>query len=322
MGRRKAISDVFDFLDNHLHVPGPQLVPYGYFYMSLASYFFRNQNTDYDLLKKYFWYYSFHREDLLSNTTQLSEHIQKMRVAKSGNTFEFGRFLIDRDGLRNTTYSSRGRLSRAILALYANQDPKDWRFPDRSVLTSVYYSLTDQPNLHHIFPLNFCETVLGKRGRAGNSLLNIAYLTQLTNLQISDRNPVEYVKDYAHHRIEIERTHLLPGELFGWALAGSVREDALDTFIDARLDLLLERLRRYLDGIPFEVVDTRSSTKDPSSTPQDVVSHGSQAKEPAALRESLLQIGAEGGSVTIFRERKAGDVWWFHMKTEIGRAHV
>jgi len=170
--------------------------------------------------------------------------------------------------------------------------------------------------LHHIFPLNFCETALGKRGRAGNSLLNIAYLTQLTNLQISDRNPVEYVKDYAQHRVEIERTHLLPCELFSWALAGSLREDALDTFIDARIDLLLERLRRYLDGIPFEVVDTRSTTQDGVLPPQDLVSQGSQGKEPTALRESVLEIGAEGGSVTILRERKAGDVWRFQMKTD------
>jgi hypothetical protein len=145
------------------------------------------------------------------------------------------------------------------LALYANQDPKDWKFPDRSVLTSVYYSLTDQPNLHHIFPLKFCETVLRQRGRACDSLLNIAYLTQLTNLQISDRNPVEYLKEYEQHRAAIERTHLLPDELFVWAQAGSIQEDALDTFIEARLDLLVDRLRGYLGEVPFEVVDTRST---------------------------------------------------------------
>jgi hypothetical protein len=256
---KQALSRVFDFLDNHLHLSGPQLVPYRYFYMSLVSYFFRNQHADYDFLKKYFWYCSFHNEDLLSNTTQLREHIQKLHEAKSGRGFLFTRFLIDRDRLRNTTYSSRGRLSRAILALYANQDPKDWRFLDRSVLSSVYYSLTDQPNLHHIFPSNFCETVLGQRGRAGDSLLNIAYLTQLTNLQISDRNPVEYLREFEQHRVDIELTHLLPSDLFAWALTGNIQDDALDVFIDARLELLVDCLRKYLNGIPFEVVDTRST---------------------------------------------------------------
>jgi hypothetical protein len=51
----KAIRKVFDFLDNHLRLPGPTLVPYRYFYMSLASYFFRNATPDYELLKCYFW---------------------------------------------------------------------------------------------------------------------------------------------------------------------------------------------------------------------------------------------------------------------------
>ena len=35
-------------------------------------------------------------------------------------------------------------------------------------------------------------------------------------------------------------------------------DDALEKFVDARLELVLTRLRKYLDGIPFEVVDTRS----------------------------------------------------------------
>ena len=139
------------------HLPGPSLVPYRYFYMSLASYFFANDAPDYTMLKRYFWYYSFHNEDLLSNTTHLREHIRQLHESRTDKEFAFGRFVIDRERLRSTRYSTRGRLSRAILALYANQSPKDWQHADRSVLTTVYYTLTDHPNLHHIFPLDFCE---------------------------------------------------------------------------------------------------------------------------------------------------------------------
>lgn len=206
-----AVRQTFDFLDNYLHLPGPALVPYRYFYISLGSYFFHNDTPDYDLLKRYFWYFSFHNEDLLSNTTHLRDHIRQLHEARSGHDFGFERFLIDRDRLRRITYSAKGRLSRAILALYANQDPKDWQHPDRSVLTTVYYALTDQPNLHHIFPLDFCEKHLGERGRYADSLLNIAFLTQITNLQISNKNPLEYMKSYIGDEFEpIQRTHLLP----------------------------------------------------------------------------------------------------------------
>jgi len=255
----KALRKVFDFLDNYLRLPGPALVPYRYFYMSLASYFFQDASPDYALLKRYFWYFSFHNEDLLSNTTHLRDHVRRLHEARNGGDFGFDRFLIDRDRLRNATYSSRGRISRAILALYANQDPRDWAHPERSVLTPVYYALTDHPNLHHIFPLDFCEKHLVGNERYADSLMNIAYLTQITNLRISNKNPVEYLQEYLDPRFaDIQRTHMLPEVLAEWARVTEMPGDALGSFIDARVDLVLARLREYLPGISFEIIDSRS----------------------------------------------------------------
>lgn len=226
----------------------------------MASYFFGNQSPDYDLLRRYFWYVSFHNEDLLSNTTHLRDHVRRLCDTKGGGDYGFGRFLIDRDRLRNTTYSSRGRLSRAVLALFANQDPRDWVVPERSVLTPVYYTLTDHPNLHHVFPLDFCRKHLARGCRYADSMLNIAYLTQITNLRISNRNPLEYMKDYVGPRFtDIQRTHLLPDLLAEWAEADAMPEGALEEFLEARLELVLRSLREYLQGIAFDVVDTRST---------------------------------------------------------------
>ena len=263
---KKAIQKVFDFLENHLRLRGPALIPYRYFYMSLASYFFDNDSPDYELLRRYFWYFSFHSEDLLSNTTHLRDHVHRFREAKDGGDFGFERFLIDRDRLRNTTYSSRGRLSRAMLALFANQDPRDWAMPKRSVLASVYYTLTDRPNLHHVFPLDFCEKNLPNSYHYANSLLNIAYLTQITNLHISNRNPLEYMREYVGSCFaDVQRTHLLPDLLVEWARAEIMPEDALEQFVEARLELVLRSLQEYLQGITFELVDTRSGNISPQT---------------------------------------------------------
>ncbi len=212
--------------------------------------------------RRYFWYFSFHNEDLLSNTTHLRDHIRRFQEARVGEDFGFDRFLINKDQLRRTTYSSRGRLSRAMLALFANQDPRDWKSPERPVLADVYYMLTDHPNLHHIFPLDFCEKHLGEsQRRYANSLLNIAYLTQITNLHISNKNPLDYLQDYVGPRFsDIQRTHFLPDLLVEWVGAKDMTEDALNLFVDARLELVLTQLREYLSGIPFEVIDTRSAS--------------------------------------------------------------
>jgi hypothetical protein len=62
------------------------------------------------------------------------------------------------------------------------------------------------------------------------------------------------------HRLfgDIQRTHILPDLMIEWSNAAEMPDDALDRFIDARLDLVLTRLREYLPGVPFEVIDTRS----------------------------------------------------------------
>lgn len=265
----KAVRRTFDFFDNHLRLAGPALIPYRYFYMSISAYFYYNDSPDYDLLKRYFWFYSFHNDDLLSNTSHLRDHVVRLREAQEGG-FDFGRFFIDKQKLRSSSYSSRGRLSRAVLALYANQNPVDWAHPDRPVLTEVYYELTDNPNLHHIFPMDFCEKQLNA-GQLSNSLLNIAYLTQITNLQISNRNPIEYMRDYIGSGYqELQRTHLLPERLGEWVKEEQLPENSLSEFAEDRLDLIIGKLRQALDGIDFDVIDTASSgSANPTNEPLD-----------------------------------------------------
>lgn len=252
----KAIRKAFDFFDNQLRLPGPALIPNRYFYMTIAAYLHENRDPDYGLLKKYFWYYSFHNDDLLTNTSHLRDHVVRLRGTRDGGEFGFGRFLIDKERLRRVNYSNRGRFSRALLALYANQGPIDWALPDRSVLTEVYYELTDNPNLHHVFPLDFCEKQVDD-DQLANSLLNIAYLTQMTNLKISNRNPLDYMRDFLGARFEdIERTHLLPGLLSKWVVEEDLPETALSDFAEGRLNLIVDKLRAELEGLSFDVVDT------------------------------------------------------------------
>lgn len=253
----KSIKKTFDFFDNVLNIKGPNLIPFRYYYMTIASYFYKNKKPDYQFLEKYFWYNSFHNEDLLSNTTQLWEHIAKLQEQKENGLYSFERFLIDKDRLRQSSYSSRGRLSRAILSFYARRIPKDWAIPHRPVLSDVYYILTDKPNLHHIFPLNFIEQNSGLSGVHVNSLMNIAYLTQITNLKISDRNPLEYIKDYDIEGFrEILEEHFISGQILEWSRMDEMPNDAIDQFVEQRITFIIEKLKKKLPEITFDVIDT------------------------------------------------------------------
>lgn len=258
-----AISKMFDFFENHLHIKTPSLIPFRYFYMTLTSYFYANKHPNYEFLKKYFWYYSFHNDDLLSNTTNLFQHIAFLNTEKKNQDYVFDRFLIDKQILRSSTYSSRGRMSRAILSLFSNAHPKDWEHCDREVLVENLFFALDKPNLHHVFPLNseYIKTHQHKNQITSDSLINIVYLTQITNLDISNKNPLEYISDYDRPEFEqIMSTHFLPEKILEWSRAGSMPADALDIFVEDRLNKILDILRNKLSGIAFEVIDTRENT--------------------------------------------------------------
>lgn len=263
-----AMLKTFDFFENHLHIKTPYLIPFRYFYFTITAYFYKNSAPNYDLLKKYFWFNSFHNDDLLSNTTQLGLHIDFLNREKNKQPVKFERFLIDRQKLRSATYSSKGRMSRAILSLYANAQPKDWEHCDRNVLVQNFFFTTDKPNLHHIFPTN-SEYVIKNQHKnkiTSDSLMNIAYLTQITNLDITNRNPLEYIKDYDKPEFEeIMPSHLLPREILGWARAGEMPSNAIDLFIEGRVNDILAELKVKLSGINFDEIDTIDIVEKPSS---------------------------------------------------------
>lgn len=257
---KKAILKTFDFFENHLHIKTPYLIPFRYFYFTITAYFYKNSSPDYSLLKKYFWFNSFHNDDLLSNTTQLAFHIDFLNKDKRSEPVVFERFLIDKQKLRTATYSSKGRMSRAILALYASAQPKDWEHCDREVLVQNFFFTLDKPNLHHIFPTN-SDYVLKNQHKnkiTSDSLMNIAYLTQITNLDITNRNPLEYMKDYDKPEFEaIMSSHLLSGEILDWARSGEFPDNAIDQFIESRVNRILSDLKLKLSGVvTFDEMDT------------------------------------------------------------------
>lgn len=256
---KKAILKTFDFFENTLNLKGPQLIPYRYFYLTISNYFFKNDNPNYDFLKKYFWFHSFHNDDLLSNTGDINTHINLLNSEKHENEIKFDRFLLNKAILRNASYSSKGRISRAILALYSSKQPKDWKFTDRNVIADNFFFSTDKPNLHHIFPTNYISNNRENNLLDNNSLMNIAYLTQITNLEISDKNPLIYIKDYDKNPNfeKAVKSHLLPEQILKWPSMPEMPSDALDTFIEDRIELIIDELKTNLRGINVEIIDTK-----------------------------------------------------------------
>ena len=91
--------------------------------------------------------------------------------------------------------------------------------------------------------------------------MNIAYLTQITNLEISNKNPLDYICDYDKNPDfpTAIKSHLIPEQILEWSSLPIMPENALDLFIEQRIDLIIEQLKAKLSGIKFEVIDTREN---------------------------------------------------------------
>ena len=150
----------------------------------------------------------------------------------------------------------------SILTTTASKQPKDWKYIDRNVIVDNLFFSADKPNLHHIFPTNYVSKHPGSNELNNNSLMNIAYLTQITNLEISDKNPLKYIQEY-NLNPEFEtliNNHFLPSELLEWSRRESMPPDALDQFIEKRVDSILEELKRLLAGVNVQTIDTKQKS--------------------------------------------------------------
>jgi hypothetical protein len=94
--------------------------------------------------------------------------------------------------------------------------------------------------VHHVFP----KALLYKNGYTRpdvNALANFTFLTQETNLRVSNRDPVEYLKEFKHR--DAIQSHWIPMDRRLW------RVENYREFLEARRALLAEAANDFLDGL-------------------------------------------------------------------------
>ena len=195
------------------------------------------------------------------------------------NTFLWGRFsgttetVINKDLalIEGSTDQDTGQgLDRLIQALRQNRgdlrlDQKDFLgtnkgsrfYPLLYLLTRVCHArdwgtgielaghLLGQLNslqIHHIFP----KSLLYKHGYKKaevNAIANFTFLTQETNLQVSNRNPAEYIPEHENKYLGAVASHWIPMEPKLWQV-----ENYMD-FLVARRQLLAEAANGFLDSL-------------------------------------------------------------------------
>lgn len=96
--------------------------------------------------------------------------------------------------------------------------------------------------LHHIFP----KALLYQHGYSRpevNALANFTFLTQDTNIQLSDRSPEDYLKEVTHANPGVLESHWIPTDQSLW------KPENYRDFLAARRKLLAEAANHFLDSL-------------------------------------------------------------------------
>lgn len=142
-------------------------------------------------------------------------------------------------------------------------------------------------HLHHIFPKRLLYDHDYQRGEV-NALANMTFLTQETNLNISDRPPAEYLPEIEAQHPGVLASHWIPMDPELW------KADHFISFLDARQNLLADAANRFLDsllqGALPEAGATGSVLDAHSRAPGGIV----DSREEALLEETQEWVSEQG----------------------------
>lgn len=137
-------------------------------------------------------------------------------------------------------WSQGARFYPLLYMLTRVSDVQDWgtSVPLRSELLGKLAGL----ELHHVFP----KSLLCRAGYSRpevNALANFTFLTKATNLEVTNRDPAEYIPEYEARHPGVAASHWIPMDPELWRV-----ESYLD-FLAERRRLLAEAANRFLDEL-------------------------------------------------------------------------
>jgi hypothetical protein len=139
------------------------------------------------------------------------------------------------------TGSSTGtRFYPLLYMMTRSAHAKDWGTGDE--LSNHLLGRMSALEVHHIFP----KAMLYKNGatkKEANALANFTFLTKDTNLAVRDRNPAEYLKDYAEKNPGVIESHWIPMDRNLW------KPENYLAFLGARRELLAQAANDFLQGL-------------------------------------------------------------------------
>jgi hypothetical protein len=181
----------------------------------------------------------------MSPETLLDQDIASLRDGGSASDLiakiddQFGRLQITLSEITGKT--SNSGYFRAMYLAFKEDEAKDWA--TKLEISTKHSGAEDKLQFHHIFPKAFLkENYAGLSRKEINDIANLAFISGKTNRQISSKAPIKYLsKIFKDQNYDSLKDQAIPTEL------SFLGEDDYERFIQARRELIVERLNRLLD---------------------------------------------------------------------------
>jgi len=265
---REAVEAAAEYFRNAYRIPVSKLLPYNALLASFAYFFFKNNQSrpnsqQRKMLEDFFWRAALTGRYSFASESKLSQDVRHMDKILAGEEADYGpEWGVDLSAdyvQKNGRFSAGRGYIKAILCLYAYQQPKSFNDNSDVRIGNDWLKRANSRNYHHFFPKSFLEKQ-GEDWEYINHILNITIVDDhLNKREIGAKRPSVYMRKFQRENPDLEKTmktHLIPDlEKFG------VLDDDYDTFFKERAKIVGRELskriirREAIDGTRDLILD-------------------------------------------------------------------
>lgn len=243
-----------------------RILPYNALIVPFSYFFYIHKKNPTGIMKKrledYFWRASLGFRYSSGVESKLAQDIEKIEkiIKNELPTYEWA-VTIDEEYIEKNGWFSTGKaFIKAILCLYAKQNPKSFDNNLDVIMDNSWLKIASSKNYHHFFPKSWlAKNYKGWDYFFVNHIANITIVDDFLNKRtIKTQPPGMYMKEFKKHNDELKNTmnsHLINIDKDG------IWENDYDKFFNTRLKRISKALNQFIipqegnSAIPLEVYE-------------------------------------------------------------------
>lgn len=217
---RSGILDAVEYTRTSLRVPVSRLIPYPAQLIPFTYFFVNNAGKhptalQHKLLTQYFFWSALTNRFSSAVESKIAQDIKRIDEILESEAPDYSteqQVNLTEEDLRYHWFSTGDAFCKAILCIYAYQEPKSFTLNSRVHIDNAWLKASFSKNYHHFFPKAFLRRQ-GLEPWQANSVLNITIVDDYLNKrEIKANPPSQYMARFQRqneHLADTMRSHLI-----------------------------------------------------------------------------------------------------------------